>query len=152
MAIVNRDLDVSQQRTIFTTRLATTPSGVSAGVANPGVLTGNTFPLFTATAPGQLIAAAAACWGISGAPNHSLWLYRFAGGFTSIQIGNSIAPTAFGTSGVVSHSLMPASTSFGLLAGDQVVLSTAGANTAFAEVMMTCVVKNLQDIKTDFGV
>ena len=152
MALVNRDKDASEQRDVYQTSLEVTASGVSAGIANPGVLTGNTFPLFTATRPGQLVAVAAACWGISGTPNHSLWLYRFAGGFASIQMGNSLAPLAFGTSGTVSHSLMPASISYPLVAGDQVVLKADGANTAFAKVMMTCVVKALQDIKTDFGV
>lgn len=152
MPIVNRDLDSSQQREVYQALINGSASGISAGIQNPGVATALTFPLCTISRPGSLVAAQVAAWGISGTPSHSLWVYRFAGGFTSIQVGASIAPTAFGTSGSLGYSILPAATSFPLLAGDQLVLATVTANSAFAQVTMTMVVRALQDIKTDFGV
>lgn len=150
MAICNRDLDPSQQRETFTAVLDRTPSGVSAGILNPGLATGQTYRVCTIPYPSTLVAAQNAVWGLSGTPVHSLWIYRFAGGFTSIAVGQTMAPTAFGTSGSLGFSLFAAS--YGLLAGDQLVLYTQGANSAVAESTVTCVVKALQDIKTHFGV
>lgn len=150
MAIVNRDLDSSQQRVVYQAIVNGTPSGISAGIVNPGVATAQTFPLVNITAPGQLVAASEAVYGLSGAPVHSLWIYRFAGGFTSIAVGQTQAATAFGTSGVQGFSLFGAS--WLLLAGDQLVLYTQAANTAVAQANVTIVVKNLQDIRTDFNV
>lgn len=152
MPIVNRDLDSSQQRDVYQALVNGAASGVSAGIQNPGVPTGLTFPLCTISRPSSLVAAQVAAWGISGTPNHNLWVYRFAGGFTSIQVGASIAPTAFGTSGSLGYSILPAATSFPLIAGDQLVLNTTASNAAFAQVTMTLVTRALQDIKTDFGV
>lgn len=151
MPIVNRDLDTTQQRDVFQCLVNGSASGISAGIQNPGVATGLTFPLATISRPGSLVAAEVAAWGISGTPSHSLWVYRFAGGFTAIQVGASIAPTAFGTSGALGYSILPAATSYPLATGDQLVLATAGSNAAFGQVTMTLVVRSLQDIKSDFG-
>ena len=152
MPLVNRDKDQSEQRDLYQSSITGTASGVSAGVMNPVVATGQTYPLCVISRPGQLIAAGTACWGISGTPNHNLWVYRFAGGFTSILVGASLAPTAFGTSGYVGYSMAAASISFPLQTGDQIVLNTTGSNAAFASVQIALVVKALQDIKSDFGV
>lgn len=151
MAIVNRDLDPSQQRQTYQALLDRTPSSISAGIANPGLSTGNTFLVCNIPFPSQLMAASEACYGTSGSPVHSLWIYRFAAGFTSIAIGQTMAITAFGTSGIQGFSLF-AATTFQLLAGDQLVLYTQASNAAVANAMVTVVVKALQDIKTDFGV
>ncbi len=150
MPICNRDLDVSEQTRTFQAVLNGTPSGVSAGVMNPGLSTGQTFRVCTIPYPAQLTAVDYAVWGLSGAPVHSLWLYRFAGGFTAIAVGQTMAVTAFGTSGVLGVSLFGAS--WQLLAGDQIVLYTQAANTAVAESTVTVCVKALQDIKNHFGV
>lgn len=151
MAIVNRDLDPTQQRVRYQAVLTNSGnSGVSAGIAVPGVVTGKTFPLCNISSPGQLVAASEACYGVSGAASHSLWVYRFAGGFTSFAIGQSLAITAFGTSGIQGYSLFGASNQ--LLAGDQIVLLTQVANTAVDTAIVELVVRNLQDIVSDFGV
>lgn len=152
MAIVNRDLDPSQQRELYVANVVGTASAISAGIMNPVVGTGVTFPLATISAQGQLVAAACSAWGLSGSPVHSLWLYRFAGGYTGIQIGGNLSITAFGTSGALSFSMMAASVTYQLQAGDQIVLYATGANSAVDKTSVTLVVRNLQDIVSDFGV
>lgn len=152
MAIVNRDLDPSQQRNVYQAVLTgPTYSGISAGLVAPGLGTGLTFPLCNISNQSQLIAADASSFGVSGSPVHSLWIYRFAGGFTSIAIGQTLAVTAYGTSGVQGWSLFAAS-SFQLQSGDQLVLYTQGSGSATAVTTVTLVVKQLQDIVTNFGV
>lgn len=152
MALLNRDKDQSEQREVYNCNLNSVVSAIaaSAGLVNIGVGTGLTFPLCTIPFPAQLMAVEEAAWGLSGAPVHSWWIYRFAGGFTSIAVGQTWTVTAYGTSGAWGQSLFGAS--WLLQTGDQVVLYTQGANTAVASSQHTVVVKALQDIKTDFGV
>lgn len=140
MAIVNRDLDSSQQRETYVSTIAPTATGL-------------TYLLAVVPFPAQLIAVQQTAVGLSGAPNHSLWLNRFVvgSGITTMIFGNSIVVTANGTSGPQGFSLATAA-SFLLQAGDVLLLSTAAANTAAASVAVTTVVKALQDYKTSFGV
>ena len=153
MAIQNRDLDPSIARVVIASNVNSTPSGVSAGILNPGLSTGVTFPLCTVSSASQLLAASEAAWGLSGAPVHSLWLYRFiaGAGFTSMVMGQTWTVTAFGTSGAIGFSL-PGGGSWNLLPGDQLVLYTQGSNAAVASAQVTVVLKELQDIRQDFGV
>src|SRR5688572_22960118 len=105
MAINNRELDNSQQREIVVNALIDrSPSGISAGILNPVVGTGQTYVLGLVPRPMQLVVGAISAYGLSGAPNYQLWLQRSAGGITAIQIGASVAPTAFGTSGAIAFS------------------------------------------------
>lgn len=151
MPIINRDLDSSQQKEMLVANLAATPSGISAGILNPGLATANTFVVCNIPYPATLVNIEEAVYGTSGTPTHSFWIYRFAGGFTSIQVGASFNVTAFGTSGPLAHSLYAAST-FPLLAGDQIALYCLGTNAAVAAAQVTVVIKALQDYKTYFGV
>lgn len=151
MAINNRELDNSQQRETIRARFDATPSGISAGIVNPGVATGQTLIVGVVSRPMQLVVGALSAIGLSGAPSYQLWLNRFAGGITAIQIGATCVPTAFGTSGVISFSALPASISFPCLAGDQLVVTSTVANTAAAVLNVEVVLRNLQDIKSDFG-
>jgi hypothetical protein len=91
--------------------------------------------------------------GLSGAPNHSVWLQRFVAGagVTSIVFGASMASVAFATSGGQSFTLA-AGVTFQLQAGDLLMLSTAAANTASTSTVVTLVLRQLQDIVSDFGV
>ena len=143
MPIVNRDLDASQQTNMLTTSLT-------------NLINGQTYVVFEAPYPCQLISAQNVSIGVSGAPNHSLWLNRFVvgSGVTSVVIGNSIVVTTFGTSGAQGFSLPNAATTTLLFqAGDILTLSTAGgAGTASINTAVTFVVKALQDIKSAFGV
>jgi len=152
MAIVNRDLDPSQQREMYVANLVGTASAASAGIFSPVLVTGNTFPLALITSQSQLVSGGVAAWGLSGSPVLSFWLYRFAGGFTSIAIGQTLAVTAFGTSGALGISVLPAATTYQLQAGDQIVAHLLGSNSALDKATVTLVCRNLQDIVTDFSV
>lgn len=140
MAIVNRDLDSSQQRDFYTAPLTNT-------------ITGQTYPLLVVAYPSQLVAAMQTVTGLSGAPNHSLWLQRFVvgAGVTSIALGASMASVAFATSGGQTFTLASGVT-FQLQAGDLIVLSTAAANTATTTTVVSLAIRALQDIKSAFGV
>lgn len=141
MAIVNRDLFSTQQRDSYSAALAPTVTGLTYGI-------------MTVPYPATLIAANVAANGLSGAPNFSLWLQRFivGTGITSIVMGTSQVITTFGTSGAIGFSLNGSGASFPLQAGDQLILSTAAANTATASTSVTLVIQALQDIKSHFGV
>ncbi len=151
MALVNRDKSPGEQVGDFPVTLSGTASAVSAGLINPGLSTANTFVLFTVPYPAQLLQAGVAYFGSSGSPSHSLWVYRFAGGFTSIQVGASLAAQNFGTSGYQGFSILPASTSFPLQVGDVVALYCLGSNAAVASATVTLCIQALQDIKTHFA-
>lgn len=151
MAIVNRDKNVTEQIVDFNVILNATPSGISAGITNPGVSTANTFVLMTVPYPATVVNVGVGYFGLSGSPSHNLWVYRFAGGFTSIQIGASLAVSAFGTSGYQAFSILPAATSFPLQTGDLIALSALTANTAVAQATVTLCLQALQDIKQHFA-
>lgn len=141
MAIVNRDLDPSQQT-------ATLTGTVSVAV------TGATYVMAIVPYQSQLTAAQVNAIGLSGAPNLSLWVQRFVAGagVTSVVIGQSLVAQNFSVSGGQSFAIVGAGLSFLLQAGDCLMLATAAANTAALHVQCTMVVKALQDIKTSFGV
>lgn len=140
MAIVNRDLDSSQQIVNFNQLVMNTTVGGSYALA---VMPG----------PGQLVAAGMVTKGVSGAPNISLWIERFVvgSGYTSIAIGASLVAQNFGTSGGQTFNV-GAGVTWTLQAGDVISLATAGANTAALQHQVTLCVKALQDIKSQFGV
>lgn len=153
MALANRDKDVTEQRATFNAAIFGTASGISAGITNPGIATGITFPLCTIPYPSTLDVAESVVWGLSGTPVHSLWIYRFAGGFTSIACGQTLTVTAFGTSGAQGYSLIAGNAStFPLLAGDQIVLYALGSGAAVASAQISLVIKATQDFKSHFGV
>lgn len=141
MAIVNRDLDATQQVETLVGQVSSTSTGV-------------TYCMATIPYPAQLIAASQCAVGLSGAPNHSLWIQRFVAGsgVTSIVVGASMVSVVFGTSGGQSFSIIGTGASNLLQTGDLILLSTAAANTAAAHVSVTLVVQALQDIKSCFGV
>lgn len=139
MGIVNRDKDVSEQQAIFEARV------------QPAV-TAATYILMVVPYQAQVMSAMQSVRGLSGAPNHSLWIQRFVAGsgVTSINIGASIVASAFATSAAQTFTLTSAATNL-LQAGDLILLSTDAANTASAEVVVALSLKALQDIKTNFG-
>lgn len=139
MAIVNRDLDASQQVETVVATLT-------------GTVTDATLPLCVVPYPARLIGAKQVVTGLSGAPNHSLWIGRFVpgAGMTSINIGSSLVAAVFTTSGAQSFAV-PGNVTYPLQEGDQLFLGTAAANTACARVSVTLVLRALQDIKQSFG-
>lgn len=144
MAIVNRDLDSSQQVVNLN---YSSPVGFVAG--GP---VGLTQAIAVVPAPMQLVGAGVAAMGLSGAMNLSLWINRFVvgTGFTSINVGASLVAQAYGTSGGQTFNV-GAGVTWSLQAGDVVTLCGAGANTAIQSCNVTLALKALQDIKSSFG-
>lgn len=139
MAIVNRDLDSSQQVVNFSELVQNTTVGSSYG-------------LVVVPCQMQLVGAGVISKGLSGAPNLSLWIERFiaGSGYTAINVGASLVAQAFGTSGGQTFNCASGVT-WQLQAGDVVSLATAGANTAALSHTVTLALKALQDIKSSFG-
>lgn len=142
MAIVNRDLDVSEQREVFQAQLA------------PVSLTGGTYMIALVPSQIEVQAIEISADGLSNVPVFEVEAHKFAGGITinsSICTGTSVG--AFGLSGPVSLALGTAgSTQVQVDAGSALVLSVTGANSAAAKCVVTVVGKRLQDIVTHFGV
>jgi hypothetical protein len=145
MAVVNRDLDPSQQRLNWL-NVAGTQSvvGVSAILA-----------LGIAPCAMQVLAVAVEASGLSGAPTAGIQIQRFVvgSGLTTILVNGSSLLTvqAYSTSGAQAM-VLPASgsTLVQLLRGDQLQMITSTANTA-ASYVVEAVVQVLQDVKSDFG-
>lgn len=144
MAIVNRDLDPSQQIVNFQANLVVGSTGYGIGLTQAVAIM---------PSAGQLVSAGVACQGLSGAPNLSLWLNRFVvgTGFTSICIGASLVAQSLGTSGGQTFNV-GAGVTWPLQAGDVVTLCMDGSNVAARSVSINLAVKALQDIKSQFGV
>lgn len=153
MPLINRDKDQSEQRECFTANLNVSPPGISFAIS--GLITGQTLPFCNIPYPASIVTIDQSSYGVSGAPVHSVSVYRFiaGAGLTQIPVGLSLAITAFGTSGIQSYTLLAGtSATLPLLAGDQLVLNTLVSSTAVQQAQVTVVVKALQDIKNHFGV
>lgn len=147
MAIVNRDLDASQQKDVF--------QYVSNFVGSTTVSTGATGWIAMVPYPGVIQSMRAAAQGLSGAPIVNLQVLRFAGGGTSIAASISgIVLAEIGTSGVMGYSGLAAtgSTLLQVQAGDLLQFQTGGANTAARVMLLEVVVKKTQDIVSHNGI
>lgn len=139
MGIINRTMDVSEQKEIFTATATTVVNQMD-------------IPVGIVERACTVTDAKVSLLGISGAPTVLLKALRFVAGTggSSFVLGTTFAITAFGTSGYISYSLVTAgSTVLNLQKGDLLV-ATAGGGTGAAATAMTLdiVVQNLQDIKT----
>ncbi len=143
MAICNRDLDVSQQKTSLRG---------SAGA----VVTGSTLAMVIIDSPCAVSAAKVALFGVSNTPTVLLSVQRFivGSGVTSYLGGfTTLNGQAAGTSGVQSIVTAAAgSTALLLQAGDVVMATVAGTNAAVTSLAVDLVVQYTQDIKSYFGV
>ncbi len=143
MAIVNRDLDYTEQRHVVSVALANTSTGV-------------TYPVMVVPFPSKIVACYEGALGLSGSPVHSLWLQRFVvgAGLTSIVLGSTIPVAAIGTSGTAlqGFTVLASGVTYPLQAGDTIALYTQGANAGTVETTVTVVIQALQDIRTAFGV
>lgn len=142
MAICNRDLDVSQQKVALSDRFG-------------ALATGLTLPVMSIASPANLIAAKLGAFGISGTPTALLSIQRFivGSGVTSFLGGiTTLTLQAEGTSGMQSAVIAAAgSTALQLQAGDIVMLTTGGANSAVTGLEVSLVVQYTQDIKSYYG-
>src|SRR5689334_11737827 len=124
MAIVNRDLDPSEQKVEYQLQL-------SGGLTT--IATGATAWIALMPYPGVIQSMRAAGAGLSGAPLVNLQVLRFAAGATTIAVSISgLVVAEFGTSGILGYSGLAAagSTLLNVQAGDVLQMQTAGANTA----------------------
>lgn len=143
MAVINRTLDISEQRKTF---------GVVAGA----IATGVTTIVAVVPWPCTLDAAQFQAFGNSGSPTAQLVVNRFivGSGVTAFAVGSANALPAFGTSGViVLGASLPAagSTLLNLLPNDVIHMESGGANSAVQRLAATVVLKPIQDIKKNFG-
>jgi hypothetical protein len=144
MAVVNRTLDASEQKKVFS---------VAAGA----VATGVTGILAVVPYASTLNAGAIQIFGISGAPNYSVVCNRFIAGAgvtaITVAVGTSNIPLAYGTSGSWSMVLPAAgSTLLQLQANDVLMYQSGVANSAVTGLNMAIVLQPIQDIKVQFGV
>jgi hypothetical protein len=102
-----------------------------------------------------VVAAKIAAFGISGTPTAALSIQRFivGSGVTSYLGGfTTLTMIAAGTSGAQSVvTAASGSTALQLLAGDVIMMTTGGANSAVTGVAVDLVVQYTQDIKSYFG-
>lgn len=145
MAIVNRDLDASQQKEVIS--YATAPGSV--------ISTGTTLAMWVAPFPCQIQSARVGTLGVSGAPQARFSVQRMAAGLTIVAVGSTSLITNLGISGILGHSgVMSAGTTLlQLQAGDVLSLETAGGSaTAAIGIVAQIVVKKLQDIVSHNGI
>lgn len=136
MAIINRSLDASQQ--VYD---VSAPLGALA--------TTETHVVYVAPYPATIKQVKAALLGLSGAPQHALWLNRV--GFSGAVAAAAAIP-AVGTSGPIGLSLVAAGSSLlNLQAGDWLTVVTSVANTAVTDATYSLVLQAVQDIKTFYG-
>lgn len=145
MAVVNRTLDVTEQRKPF-----------QVGLLSTDLVNGATKMICIAPFAGTLDAGQVAIWGISGAPNFSIAVTRNgAAGATFLACtGTSNPALAYGTSGVFQMVLPAAgSTLLNIGAGDILwAVQNGGTSAAAVTGHIAIVLKPIADIKTNHGV
>lgn len=144
MAIVNRDLDASEQKDVF---FKVTDAAV--GVSQIVYLGKMDYP--------AVVQSARACAiGVSGAPEAAFVAYRFtSGGLTAIALGvSNLVMSALGTSGIAGYSGLaaPGATVLNVQADDVLAVITSGANSASTRLLIDVVVKKTQDIVSHNGI
>lgn len=143
MAIVNRDLDSTQQRWIMDSQ--------------PGVVgVSSLIQLGLVPCAAQLLVVAHAAFGLSSAPTVGVQIQRFVvgSGLTTMALNGSslLTISALSTSGMQTQVLPAAGSTLLLLQkGDAVQLVTSTANSA-ATYAVEAVVQVLQDVQSTYGV
>ena len=139
--IANRDLDQSERKLVVQAKITPT-------------VTGATYQIGVVPFPAQVLAGYEAAYGLSGAPVGQIKVQRFipGTGVTIIAgIFSSMTVTAFGTSGLMAHTVTGATANL-LMPKDVLFYETAVAATAIANTQIAVVIQALEDIKTQFGV
>lgn len=141
MAVVNRDLDASEQKLVLNA-----PIGLLGTAA--------TFALALVPYPATLKAVQVAANGLSGSPFWNIEVHRFiaGSGFTAISPGGTLTVAAMGTSGVQGVSLVASGSSLlNLITNDVIAVRTGAANTAVLNGVVSVAVQALQDVKAVYG-
>lgn len=144
MAIVNRDLDTSQQKDVIYQAYKNVGVGstILAGGASFWIGAAIPYPFTVESAEVYAI-------GLTGAPQIRLIIDRFAAGQTRMVCGiSNCVITAYGTSGIQGLSgLAPVgSTLLNGQAKDQLSFDLVGANTGATDLTISVVIKKTQDI------
>jgi hypothetical protein len=138
MGISNRDLNPDLQVRVENRSLG-------------AVATGVTTTLFIAESPCQVVSGAIKAYGLSGAPVYSFNILRaLAAGATGIGLGATITALEGSTNAIQGVSFTLGAT-VSLQTGDVLMVNSGVANTASANLLVSVVVKSLQDIKTYFN-
>jgi hypothetical protein len=147
MAIVNRDLDPSQQKHVFD------------WVGTTQINTGFTSWIAVIPFPCVVQSMASVSVGVSAAMQVALQAQRFAAGNTVIGLGiSNMILTSFGTSGAVGYPIgysglaAAGSTLLQLQTGDILMFQTSVANSAASQLALSVTVKKTQDIVQNLGV
>lgn len=139
MAINNRSLGGGEQRHVTQSQL-----GAVGGAA------AEIHYVHVAPRPQLVEAIKTTCLGLTGACTANFMLSRFVSGGQTI-IGSYCATltlAAFGTSGIQSVSFLA---SLPLIANDAIQVTCGGSNIGVTDLTVSVVVKNLEDIKSNFG-
>lgn len=142
MAIVNRDLDASEQKYVMSRELGAVATGASSWVG-------------LVPSPGQILEMKVSGRGLSGTPVYQLAVHRWtSAGITGIALGSAITLAgAFGLSGGAIGSTYAASNTLSAVqAGDLLTINSSGANTAVTDLVVGVVIQATQDIKKSFDV
>ena len=143
MAIVNRSLDASEQNFIVGDQLGAVATNVSTSV---GIV----------KTPGQIREWIYLADGLSSTPSYQLVIQRWtSGGDTLIPLGSAVTiNAAYGVSGsvVIGGTLAQDSTLGAVQKGDRLLVNSAVANAASANLMVDVVIRATQDIKKTYDV
>lgn len=142
MAIVNRDLDASQQRDLSVATFGAVANGL-------------TLSLFVAPVAQEVQAVKVSAIGLSGAATGALFLHKFGASGVSIITGGwtTLTIAAIGTSGLQSFVQVASGSSLIQMNQGDVLMYTSGGGSgaALAALSVAVVVKNLVDIKNQFN-
>lgn len=140
MAVVNRDLDVTEQYRVEALKVGNSTTGLS-------------YPVVTVPHPLTIRNAKQYALGLSGTPTGQLSITRFivGAGATTFVCGGALTAVAHGTSGLQNFSLPAVGSSLlDLQATDTLLYVTAGTNAGLASLAVNIVVQATQDIKSWF--
>lgn len=138
MAINNRSLHGSLQREVAPCQLG-------------AVATAESHVVHLAPRPQIVEAIKVSSLGLSGAPTANFQIVRFITGSGSTTIGafcTTLTLAALGTSGTQSVVFLA---SMPLVANDAIQFTSGASNAAVTELRVDVLVKNLEDIRTQFG-
>lgn len=151
MAIVNRDLDISQRKEVIT--ISFPQLILSEGTTFTVIKTGVTLPVSAFPYPAEIRDIYVSAIGPSGSPAYTFDVWKQGNGASAFSCTGALTVQAVGTSGPQRCSMLAAGgTAVQVNALDLLVLKTATANTAVNALSISIVVQALQDIKAHFGV
>lgn len=148
MAIVGRDLDVSERKVAFQWTSSSNNVGQSIGGLNREYIGVSTLiNMFMVPFSGTVIGGQIASFGNSGTPVLTFNVNRFTAGLTSWAFA-SMGLTVYGTSGSqgLSGMLAAGNTLLNVVTGDLIQIVTSGANAGADSLFIELIIKKTQDI------